>query len=166
MIMIIAINYISFLSYVILDQRLKITFRKSSAPPPPEKIHSLPKNSKNASPPFLPTLKPFQPPPPPLCNTHCRKVGGGQCDYLATLKQVSAMKILKKQTTLRVEAWPQLLIKRYTIGAMKVYRKTAMFQPFSGTAVGFRNTPSEGCFPRNFAKLSNKQLAEAYLEPS
>ena len=49
---------------------------------------------------------------------------------------------------------------------MKVYRKTAMLQPFSGTAVGFGNTPSEGCFPRNFAKLSNKQLAEAYLEPS
>ena len=37
MIMIIAIIYI-FLSYVIFDQQLKITFRKSSGPP--EKIHS------------------------------------------------------------------------------------------------------------------------------
>ena len=37
MIMIIAIIYI-FLSYVIFDQQLKITFRKSLGPP--EKIHS------------------------------------------------------------------------------------------------------------------------------
>ena len=58
MVMIIAIIYILF---VIFDQWLKITFRKSSGPP--EKIHSpthsLPKNSKIASPPFLPTLKIF-----------------------------------------------------------------------------------------------------------
>ena len=39
MIMIIVLIYF-FLSYVIFDQQLKITFRKSSAPPPPEKIHS------------------------------------------------------------------------------------------------------------------------------
>ena len=39
MIMIIAIIYI-FLSYVIFDQQLKITFRKSSGPP--KKIHSPP----------------------------------------------------------------------------------------------------------------------------
>ena len=57
MIMIIAIIYI-FLSYVIFDQQLKITFRKSSGPP--EKIHFplftlRPKNSKSASPSFLPT---------------------------------------------------------------------------------------------------------------
>ena len=39
MIMIIVIIYI-FLSYVILDQQLKITSRKSSAHPPIEKIHS------------------------------------------------------------------------------------------------------------------------------
>ena len=39
MIMIIAIIYI-FLSYVIFDQQLKITFRKSSTHPPIEKIHS------------------------------------------------------------------------------------------------------------------------------
>ena len=38
-IMIIAIIYI-FLCYVIFDQQLRITFRKSSAPTPPEKIHS------------------------------------------------------------------------------------------------------------------------------
>ena len=39
MIMIIAIIYI-FLSYVIFDQQLKITFRKSLTHPPIEKIHS------------------------------------------------------------------------------------------------------------------------------
>ena len=40
MIMIIVLIYF-FLSYVIFDQQLKITFRKSPAPPPPpEKIHS------------------------------------------------------------------------------------------------------------------------------
>ena len=61
MIMIIAIIYI-FLSYVIFDQQLKITFRKSSGPP--EKIHFPlftlpPKNPKSASPSFLPTLNIF-----------------------------------------------------------------------------------------------------------
>ena len=52
MIMIIAIMYI-FLSYVVFDQKLRITFIKSSGPP--EKIYSAPpppKNSKSASPPF------------------------------------------------------------------------------------------------------------------
>ena len=52
MIMIIAISYSSFLSYVIFDQQLKITFRKSST-------HSPRKNSKITSPQFLPTLKLF-----------------------------------------------------------------------------------------------------------
>ena len=65
MTMIIAIIYI-FLSYVIFDQQLKITFRKSSAPPWKNQLP--PKNSRSASPSFLPTLKIFEPPPPP-----CRK---------------------------------------------------------------------------------------------
>ena len=39
MIMIIGIMYI-FLSYVVFDQKLRITFRKSSGPP--EKIYSAP----------------------------------------------------------------------------------------------------------------------------
>ena len=67
MIMIIALIYI-FLSDVIFDQQLKITVRKSSAPAP-QKIHSRPslKIQKVQFPPFLPTLKIFQPPnsPPP-----------------------------------------------------------------------------------------------------
>ena len=64
MIMIIAILYI-ILSYVIFDQQLKITFRKFSAPPPPEKtqypffIHSSPKNSKSASPPLFANTESF-----------------------------------------------------------------------------------------------------------
>ena len=76
MIMIIAIIYI-FLSYVIFDQQLKITFRKSSVPleksnspfllTPPLKIQ------KGQVYPFLPRLKIFQPSPPPL---PCRKRGG------------------------------------------------------------------------------------------
>ena len=63
MIMIIAIMYI-FLSYVVFDQKLRITFRKSSGPP--EKIYSAPppKNSKSASPPFLP-FENFS--APPIC---------------------------------------------------------------------------------------------------
>ena len=51
MIMIIAIIYI-FLSYMIFDQQLKITFRKSSAPPPPEKINSPLKIQEVQVPPF------------------------------------------------------------------------------------------------------------------
>ena len=75
MIMIITIIYI-FLFSEIFGQQLKITFRKSSVPSPPEKIppiftHSelkiqkVPiKNSKSTSPPpLLPTLKIFQAPP-------------------------------------------------------------------------------------------------------
>ena len=73
MIMIIAIIYI-FLSYVIFDQQLKITFRKSSGPPekvhPPLFTHSPRKIQKVQVPPFLPTLKIFQPPP-------LQKGGGG-----------------------------------------------------------------------------------------
>ena len=56
MIMIRAIIHI-FSSYMIFDQQLKITFRKSSAPPPPI--------LKKSSLPFLPTLKIFQPPSSP-----------------------------------------------------------------------------------------------------
>ena len=67
MIMIIAIIYIS-LSYVIFDQQLKITFRKSSGPP--EKVHpppfySLPpKNTKSASPTLFANTENFSAPPP------------------------------------------------------------------------------------------------------
>ena len=62
-IMIMIIDY-DFLSYVIFDQQLKITFKKSLGPP--EKIHSLlfthspPKNPKSVSPTILLTLKIFQ----------------------------------------------------------------------------------------------------------
>ena len=49
MIMIIVLIYF-FLSYVIFDQQLKITFRKSSAPPSPSWKNPFPsKNSKSAS---------------------------------------------------------------------------------------------------------------------
>ena len=64
MIMIIAIIYI-FLSYVIFDQQLKITFRKSSDPLSPEKIHSpfyslpSPKNLKVASSPLFDNIENF-----------------------------------------------------------------------------------------------------------
>ena len=65
MIMIIAIIYI-FLSHVIFDQQLKITFRKSSALPPPalENIHSLLfTHSPLKSLLLWSTLKIFHPPP-------------------------------------------------------------------------------------------------------
>ena len=63
MIMIIAMIYI-FLSYVIFDQQLKSTFRKSSASLP-EKIQNPlpPKNSKSVGHPFFSTSKIFQPLP-------------------------------------------------------------------------------------------------------
>ena len=65
---IIAIIYI-FLSYMIFDQQLKITFRKFSTPPekitPPFLLTPPPKNSKSTGLPFLPTLKIFQSPPLP-----------------------------------------------------------------------------------------------------
>ena len=48
MIMIIVLIYF-FLSYVIFDQQLKITFRKSPAPPPSWKNPFPSKNSKSAS---------------------------------------------------------------------------------------------------------------------
>ena len=63
-IMFIAIIYI-FLSYVIFDQQLKITFRKSSVPLSPEKIHSpfyslpSPKNLKVASSPLFDNIEKF-----------------------------------------------------------------------------------------------------------
>ena len=66
MIMIIAIVYI-FVSYVIFDQQLKITFRKFSpalkkSTPHPYSLS--PKNLKSASPPFLPIFQPLPPPTP------------------------------------------------------------------------------------------------------
>ena len=87
MIMILGIIYI-FLLYVIFHQQLKITFRKSSATPPSLKkihspifTHSFPKNLKSVSPPpFLPTLKFFNPLPP------CRK---GEDSLIARLITVS-----------------------------------------------------------------------------
>ena len=67
-------DYCYNLSYVIFDQQLKITFRKSSGPPekvhPPLFTHSPRKIQKVQVPPFLPTLKIFQPPP-------LQKGGGG-----------------------------------------------------------------------------------------
>ena len=64
MIMIIAIIYI-FLSYVTFDQQLKNYFQKIFRPPLknstlPFLLIPPPKNSKSASPPFLPTMKIFQ----------------------------------------------------------------------------------------------------------
>ena len=61
MIMIIVLIYF-FLSYVIFDQQLKITFRKSSAPPPhPPSWKNPPlKIQKVQVSPFLPTLKIFK----------------------------------------------------------------------------------------------------------
>ena len=67
MIKIITIIYV-FLSYVLFDQQLKITFRKSP-PPPPEKIHSPLKVQKVQAPLFANTenFSAFPPPsPPPL----------------------------------------------------------------------------------------------------
>ena len=65
--MIIAIIYI-FLSYMISDQPLKVTFSKSSAPP--EKNHSpfllTPPFKKCKSPPFASIENFSAPPPPPL----------------------------------------------------------------------------------------------------
>ena len=61
-IMITTIVYI-FVSYVIFDQQLKITFRKSSGPHPLKKstlpfLLTLPcKNSKSASPPFIANIE-------------------------------------------------------------------------------------------------------------
>ena len=67
-IMIIVIIHI-FLSYVMFDQQLQITFKKSSGPT--EKIHlplvthsSLKINSKNASPSLFANIKNFSHPPP------------------------------------------------------------------------------------------------------
>ena len=72
MIKIITIIYV-FLSYVLFDQQLKITFRKSP-PPPPEKIHSPLKVQKVQAPLFANTenFSAFPPPSPPPC----RKRGG------------------------------------------------------------------------------------------
>ena len=70
MIMIVAVIYIFFVFYVIFDHQLKITFRKSSALSPSEKIHSLlftqssPKNLEIASPPFFAKIEKILAPPP------------------------------------------------------------------------------------------------------
>ena len=68
-IMIMITDY-DILSYVIFDQQLKITFRKSSARPPPPKKSTRPflltypisKNSKSASPPFFVNIENFSGP--------------------------------------------------------------------------------------------------------
>ena len=64
-----------FLSYVIFDQQLTLLLENPQALlKTPLFTHPLPlKNSKSASPPFLLTLKVFQPPPPP-----CAEKGGGE----------------------------------------------------------------------------------------
>ena len=73
MIMIIAIIYI-FLTYVMFDQQLKITFRKSPDPlkkiPTPLKIQNLQVTT------VLPTLKIFWPPLQKGGKGHC-----GNCQY-------------------------------------------------------------------------------------
>ena len=79
MIMITAIIYF-FLSYVIFDQQLKITFRKSSGPhlkksAPPFLLTPPLKLLKVRVPPFLPTLKIFSGPP-------CRKGRGEDTVWL------------------------------------------------------------------------------------
>ena len=75
MIKIITIIYV-FLSYVLFDQQLKITFRKSP-PPPPEKIHSPLKIQKVQAPLFANTenFSDF-PSPPPHPPPPCRNRGG------------------------------------------------------------------------------------------
>ena len=64
--MIMIIDY-NFLSYVIFDQQLKITFRKSSGPPEkthsPLFTHSHPKNSKSESLPLFANIENFSDPP-------------------------------------------------------------------------------------------------------
>ena len=72
--MIIAIIYI-FLSYMIFDQQLKITFRKSSTPHPLKKstppfLPNPPKNSKSVSPPLFANIEKFS-------GCPCRKGGRG-----------------------------------------------------------------------------------------
>ena len=57
-----------FLSYVIFDQQLKITFRKSLGPPlkkstPPFLLTPAHKNSESASPPFFANIENFSGPP-------------------------------------------------------------------------------------------------------
>ena len=73
MIMIIAIIYI-FLSYVMFDQQLKITFRKF--PGPLKKIHSPLKIQNLQVPTVWTTLKIFWPPRQKEGNRHC-----GNCQY-------------------------------------------------------------------------------------
>ena len=73
MIMIMIIDY-DFVSYVIFDQHLKTTFRKSSGLPPLKNSTPPPKNLKSTSPPFLLTLKIFQAP--------CRKGGRTLLSYI------------------------------------------------------------------------------------
>ena len=84
-IMIMITDY-DFLSYVIFDQQLKITFRKSSGSP--EKIHSPPKNAKSASPPLFANIENFAGPP-----------GGGLC-YFPFL-EFKDLYIVRKNTILK-----------------------------------------------------------------
>ena len=67
MFLIIAIIYIFFILLWYLINSWKL-LSENPQPPPPWKNQLPPKNSRSASPSFLPTLKIFEPPPPP-----CRK---------------------------------------------------------------------------------------------
>ena len=92
MIMITAITYI-FLSYVIFDQQLEITFKKSSGPPwknPLPPFNSLPpKNSNSASARLLANTENFS-------GSPLQKGGGGaHCD-LEEPSQTSKEELLSK----------------------------------------------------------------------
>ena len=58
-----------FLSYVIFDQQMKITFRKASGTP--SKVHLPPKNSKSVSPLFFSKIENFLAPPAERGGGHC-----------------------------------------------------------------------------------------------
>ena len=76
-------NYYDFLSYVIFDQQLKITFRKSSAPPMkkaiPPFLHTPPQKFKKCKSPLFANIEnfaglPLQKGGEDIVLTHCVKL--------------------------------------------------------------------------------------------